>query len=53
MDIVVPDGEYFILGDNRHNSLDARFWSNPFIEKGDIDGKAVKIISPSNRKTVL
>ena len=50
MDIVVPQGKYFFLGDNRNQSNDSRFWDEPFIEKSEIDGKAVEIISPKDRK---
>ena len=37
------------MGDNRINSLDARYWANPFIPKKDIMGKARIIISPFSR----
>lgn len=38
---VVPDGEYFLLGDNREFSADSRWWVDPYIEKDAIVGQAV------------
>jgi len=35
----VPEGYYFFLGDNRNDSLDARFWSTPYVSKDKIVGK--------------
>lgn len=37
----VPDDCYFMLGDNRNNSWDSRYWKNKFVKKGDIIGKAI------------
>lgn len=45
----VPEGHYFFLGDNRNNSIDARFWKNPYISEKDIKGKARTILFPFNR----
>lgn len=33
---VVPRDKYLVLGDNRGDSLDARFWKNPFISEKQI-----------------
>ena len=39
----VPEGKYFVLGDNRDQSYDARFWDDHFVEREKIIGKAWRI----------
>lgn len=41
MHFEVPEGSYFMLGDNRNNSKDSRFWQNTYVERDKILGKAV------------
>lgn len=43
---VVPEGEYFFLGDNRLWSKDSRYWDDPYIEAKDIKGKAQVKVYP-------
>ena len=48
---VVPDGQVFVLGDNRNNSSDSHLWG--FIPESDIVGKALFIYWPLDQITVL
>ena len=45
----VPDECYFVMGDNRNNSNDARFWKNKYVPRSSVLGKALFVYWPINR----
>ena len=44
---VVPEGSYFMLGDNRNSSADSRKWKNTYLKEEDIMAKVLFRYSPS------
>lgn len=44
-EFTVPEGCYFFLGDNRDESVDSRYWDNPFISKKNFLGEVVLILN--------
>jgi signal peptidase I len=47
----VPEGQLFVLGDNRNNSSDSHLWG--FVPEEDVVGKALLIYWPINQVTIL
>ena len=48
---VIPEGQYFMMGDNRGNSQDSRFWGT--LPKERFIGRAVFVFWPLNHIKVL
>ncbi|WP_195576648.1 signal peptidase I [Paenibacillus sp. 1001270B_150601_E10] len=42
--VEVPEGHYFVLGDNRNISNDSHLWPSPFLAKDRIIGKVLTIV---------
>ena len=39
--LLVPDGCFYVLGDNQNSSIDSSVWNEPFISAADVIGRLI------------
>lgn len=47
--LTVPEGCYYVLGDNAECSWDSRHWEEPFVEEDEIVAKTIQGFQPMIR----
>ena len=49
IDLIVPEGEVFAMGDNREKSLDSRYEQVGLVKEKDVMGKVMIRLFPFNK----
>ena len=49
MHFEVPEDSYFMMGDNRNNSWDSRYWTNKFVKQDKLVAKVLFRYWPLNQ----
>lgn len=39
--MTVPEGSYYVLGDNADNSYDSRYWDDPFVKEENVVARMI------------
>ncbi|MEI6886923.1 MAG: signal peptidase I [bacterium] len=52
-ELTVPEGRYFVMGDNRNNSKDSRYSEVGFVKREDLKGKVVFRYFPFDRLGII
>lgn len=52
-ELLVPEGHYFVMGDNRRYSTDSRDISIGFVPQENIDGKTIAILAPLDELKIV